>query len=285
MAFAGLRPTGVEMKGGPGSSPPSDSQRHALLSPPQAAQRLSHPWAPGAGICVQHRATRPSDRHSQNARLRPSKTVPRTAIPRGSNYSPDSTGKNPKLGEGRRLPQGHTADGWQSRESGPGLRHARPRANPAAWAERARRAGPAVRVSGPHASASGTARSRKLAASSEAAATLTSLELLYLKPGAWLFGTAWFWLSPFSLFARCFSTALGGKGSTTVCRRPSDPDPDPAAAPGRTGACTGVALGWRKAGAPNWPAPEVQLQMKSFAFIVSFVGIKPHLYLYKYIRL
>lgn len=162
-------------------------------------------------------------------------------------------------------------------------RHARPRANPAAWAERARRAGPAVRVSGPH--ASGTARSRKLAASSEAAATLTSLELLYLKPGAWLFGAAWFWLSPFSLFARCFSTALGGKGSTTVCRRPSDPDPDPAAAPGRTGVCTEVALGWRKAGAPNWPAPEVQLQMKSFAFIVSFVGIKPHLYLYKYIRL
>lgn len=110
MAFAGLRPTGVEMKGGPGSSPPSDSQRHALLSPPLAAQRLSHPWAPGAGICVQHRAMRPSDLHSQNARLRPSKTVPRTAIPRWSNYSPDSTGKNPKLGEGRRLPQGHTAD-------------------------------------------------------------------------------------------------------------------------------------------------------------------------------
>lgn len=242
----------MEMKGGPGSSPPSDSQRHALLSPPQAAQRLSHPWAPGAGICVQHRATRPSDRHSQNARLRPSKTVPRTAIPRWSNYSPDSTGKNPKLGEGRRLPQGHTADGWQSRESGPGLRrlrHARPRANPAAWAEHARQAGPAVRVSGPH--ASGTARSRKLAASSEAAATLTSLELLYLKPGAWLFGAAWFWLSPFSLFARCFSTALGGEGEHHGLQTPLGPRPGPGGRSRAHGRVHGGGSGLEKGGSPE----------------------------------
>lgn len=273
----------MEMKGGPGSSPPSDSQRHALLSPPQAAQRLSHPWAPGAGICVQHRATRPSNRHSQNARLRPSKTVPRTAIPRGSNYSPDSTGKNPKLGEGRRLPQGHTADGWQSRESGPGLRHARPRANPAAWAERARWAGPAVRVSGATRIRHGEEQEAGSLLRGGCNANLPRTALFKARRLAVRSRL----VLAFSLFSFCslLFNSPGGEGSTTVCRRPSDPDPDPAAAPGRTGACTGVALGWRKAGAPNWPAPEVQLQMKSFAFIVSFVGIKPHLYLYKYIRL